>query len=117
MRRVILNVVILTVLLSNLSCLPYFGRKTVVIEISDVTQRIEKEIAIQIPENRIVYKRKAYVTGKVDKKVRLNLVEIGPGKIDTVIYKGDHYGTKDYVKYEPLQATEGQLRLEVTFYY
>ena len=117
MRKLNKRALALALLFIVTGCLPYFGRETIKETIDDVARPYEKEINIQIPANRAVYKRKVSVKGEIDKKCIINLVELGPGKIDTVIYKGDHYGTNYYIKYEPLQASEGQLTLEVTFYY
>ena len=117
MRRIIGPILLIVPFTILVGCLPYFGKQTVEVQIADASQQFEKRIDIEIPKNRAVYKRKVYVKGELNQKCILNYIEVGPGKIDTVIYNGDHYGTNDYVIYEPAENTKGHLQLELTFYY
>ena len=117
MRRITNPSFPIVIMLLCTGCFYFFGEEVVEISIPDVSKGFEKQIEVKAEGKRGVYKLLVKATGQLDQKCMINSIELGPEKVDTIVYCGDHYAPEYFIRYEPLQTTTGQLKLELTFFY
>ena len=100
-----------------LGCFYYFGAKSAVLNITDLSLKSTDTLQVEINAMRGPHTIEVTVTGEIDAACMINERTLGAGKIDTVLTKGDYFGTMYPIRYTPLGAEKGQLKVAATFFY
>ena len=105
------------VILLCIGCFYFFGAKTATLDITDLSIKSTDTLQVEINAVRGPHTIEIVVTGETDAACMINDRILGPGKVDTVLTKGDYFGNRYPIRYIPLEAKTGQLKVEATFFY
>ena len=99
------------------SCFYFFGAKTAELNITDLSIKSTDTLQVEINAIRGPHSIEVRITGETDEACMINERIFGPGKVDTLMDKGDYFGTMYPIRYTPLEAKKGHLKVEATFFY
>ena len=99
------------------SCSLFFGSETVTFHINDLSKETEKLLKVDMEGFRGPHSIDVRVTGETDAQCMIGDLLLGPGKVDTVLTKGDYFARSIHVKYTAMEAKNGHLKVTATFYY
>ena len=117
MRRISnLSFPVIVILLCT-GCFYFFGAKTATLDITDLSLKSVDTLQVNINAMRGPHTIEVKVIGETDAECMIDEIILGPGKIDTVLRKGDYFATEYPIRYTPLEAKKGHLRVEATFFY
>ncbi|MEL6562408.1 MAG: hypothetical protein AAFQ94_29835 [Bacteroidota bacterium] len=102
---------------SILSGCGYFLGTTETEEISDLSKKWKKTIKADLSDDEFVHQARLRVAGTIEGKCSINGHELGPGKVNEILYNGDHYSKEYEVRYQPVGEVRGKLKVYVTFHY
>ena len=105
------------VILLCTGCFYFFGAKTATLEINDLSLQSVDTLQVKINALRGPHSIEVRITGETDAECMIDEMIVGPGKVDTILTKGDFFVDYYPIKYAPLEAKKGQLKVEATFFY
>ena len=115
-RLIKLSFPVIVILLCT-GCFYFFGAKTATLDITDLSLKSVDTLQVNINAMRGPHTVEVKITGETDSKFMINEMMMGPGKVDTILDKGDYFGTMYPIRYTPLEAKKGHLKVEATFFY
>lgn len=95
----------------------YFVGEQKTIKIPNISEGWEENVTVTIPDGKNVYKLTVKISGEIQEKCLINGKELEPGHINAILKNGDYYTNSYSIKYDPLNNKEGDLDVELTFYY